>query len=86
MEQELKLSREEEAALEQIDKLTSLPRGATGTRAAALEAGDLCEKYKALKGALKILVGILRKFGPIGKKAADAIEFLMSLADIACPA
>lgn len=84
MEQELKLSREEEAALEQIDEITS-PQGTTGTRAAALEVGDLCEKYKAIKGALKILVGILRRLGPVGKKAADAIEFLMGLADIACP-
>lgn len=83
MEQDLKLNREEEAALKQIDELAS--RSATGTKAAALDAVDLCEKYKALKGALKILVGILRKLGSIGKKAADAIEFLMRLADIACP-
>ena len=84
MEQEIELSQEEEAALEQIDNLTAL-RATKG--AAALESVDLCEKYKAIKGPLKILIGILGKFGgAIGKKAADAIEFLMSLADTVCPA
>ena len=86
MEQEIELSQEEEAALEQIDNLTAL-RVTTGTRAvAALQSGDLCEKYRTIRGALKILVGILRRLGSIGKKAAEAIEFLMSLADTVCPA
>ncbi len=89
MATELKLTKEETAALDRIDaelKGSSTTRGMAKTKAAALDVGDLCEKYKAIKGALRILVKVLRKLGTVGNKAADAIEFLMGLADIACPA
>ena len=84
MSQELNLSKEETTALDRIDaELTgSFERGA---KAAALDIGELCKKYKAIRASLEILVKLVKKIPGIGGKIAAALEFLMGLADIACP-
>jgi len=88
MATELNLTKKETAALDRIEAelKSSTTRGMAKTEASVEGIGDLCEKYKAIKAALRILVKILRKLGTIGNKAADAIEFLMGLADTVCPA
>ncbi|MBC8029930.1 MAG: hypothetical protein H7Z16_07450 [Pyrinomonadaceae bacterium] len=90
MSQELNFSKEELDAVDRIDaELKGLSaRGKGGANVASfssIDAGDLCEKYHAIKGWLRILVKVIRKIPKIGDKAADAIEFLMGLADMACP-
>ena len=87
MAQELKLSTEETAALDRIDaELKGSSMSATaGAKEAALDVGDLCKKYRALRASLVILVTIVKKIPIYGGKIAAAIEFLMSLADMACP-
>jgi len=88
MAEELKLTDEETAALDRIETELKGPgaRATEVTAKAAFDSGDLCEKYRAIRDALKILVKLLRKIPKIGPKAADAIEFLMGLADAVCPA
>ena len=83
MSQDLKLSKEEVAALDHIE--AQLKGGAQAKGMTAAGVGDLCNKYHALKGSLQILVKILKKIPIYGAKAAAALEFLMGLADAVCP-
>jgi hypothetical protein len=83
MAEEMKLTNEEAAALDQIDSI--LQKGKTAASAEGLSESELCDKYHSLRGALLILVKILKKIPGIGAKAAAALEFLMSLADTVCP-
>lgn len=88
MSKEMNFSEEELDTLDRIDsELQSLRvRGTAVMGFSSIEPADLCQKYQAIKAYLKILVKLIRKVPKIGEKVADAIEFLMSLADIACPA
>jgi len=81
MATELKLTKEETIALQKIEAELRQPAGA---KAFAASSENLCEKYKALKGSLEVLVKILRKIPGFGAKAAAALEFLMSLANTVC--
>lgn len=83
MAEEIKLSNEEAAALDQIDSI--LQKGQTSASAEALNTSELCDKYKSLRGPLLILIKVLKKIPGVGAKAAAALEFLMSLADAVCP-
>jgi hypothetical protein len=47
--------------------------------------GDLCAKYHKIEPILKKVLPFIRLIPKIGKTAADAIEFLMGIADMACP-
>jgi hypothetical protein len=87
MSQELNLSKEEKAALDRIEaEVTGArTRAVGGVEASAFDLGDLCKKYQAIRGPLEILVKLVKKIPGIGAKIAAALEFLMSLADIACP-
>jgi len=87
MSQELKPSPEESAALARIDaELKGAGAGAmVEAKAAALDLGDLCKKYHALRQSLEILLKFIKKIPVYGAKIAAVIEFLMGLADIACP-
>jgi hypothetical protein len=85
MSQTLNLSNEETDALDRIDAELQSVSTATGAKAAALGVEDLCEKYHAIRKWLELLVEGLKKLPGPAKKIAAAIEFLMSLADIACP-
>ena len=61
----------------------------SGTRAGGVTAkvaiGDLCKKYHKIEPTLKKVLPIIRLIPKIGKTAAEAIEFLMGIADVACP-
>jgi hypothetical protein len=83
MAEEIKLTNEEAAALDQIDSV--LQKGKAAGSAEALNTSELCDKYHSLRGSLLILVKILKKIPGFGAKAAAALEFLMSLADAVCP-
>jgi hypothetical protein len=80
MSQEMNLSREETDALERLD--AELKGGAVK---ASDDVGDLCKKYRALRPTLEILVRLVRRIPRIGERIAAALEFLMGLADTACP-
>lgn len=84
---ELKLNNAETAALERIDaELTGFSTRSRTMAVAGGGEGDLCEKYRAIRAALLILIKIVKKIPGIGSKIAAALEFLMSLADAFCPA
>jgi len=73
-----KLNDEEASAIDRIDaELKGLP--------STSDVGDLCKKYHDLRASLLILVKILKKIPVFGEKAAAALEFLMSVADVLCP-
>jgi len=80
MSEAISLSKEETAALESIDAALSRTSGTEG-----LDLGDLCKKYQAIRGPLELLIKIVKKIPGIGARVAAALEFLMGLADIACP-
>jgi len=87
MAQNLNLSTEENAALDRIDAElagTSVTAGAVA-RTEALDLENLCKKYQAIRSSLQVLVNIVKKIPGIGGKIGTAFEFLMGLADIACP-
>jgi hypothetical protein len=89
MSTELRPDKEEAAALDRIEaELRGFrARGVSESEtAAAANVNDLCGTYESIKGSLKLLVKFLRKLGGFGDKAADAIEFLMKIADTVCPA
>ena len=87
MSTQLQPDKEEAAALDRIEaELKGFRAKASETAAAAAGVGDLCETYGSIKGPLKLLVKFLRKLPGFGGKAADAIEFLMKIADTVCPA
>jgi len=83
MAEELKLTNEEAAALDQIESV--LQKRETTASAEALDTGDLCDKYHSIRAALLILIKVLKKIPGVGAKAAAALEFLMGLADQVCP-
>ena len=83
MAEEIKLTNEEAAALDQIDRVLQKRKPADTTE--ALDATDLCETYHSIRPGLLILVKILKKIPVVGPKAAAALEFLMGLADTLCP-
>lgn len=58
---------------------------AGASAAAAVSISDLCKKYNQIKGTLELALKAVEKIPFIGKKAAKAIRFLMSVADFACP-
>jgi hypothetical protein len=83
MAEEMKLTNEEAAALDQIDNV--LQKRQTTRAVEAPDATDLCDQYHSIRGALLILVKVLKKIPGFGAKAATALEFLMGLADTVCP-
>jgi uncharacterized protein (DUF1684 family) len=85
MSQEVKPNPEESAALDQIAATVGGAQAVAGADALHFDLGDLCKKYQAIKASLEILLKFIKKIPVYGAKIAAAIEFLMSLADIACP-
>jgi len=78
------LTREEQQVFEDLDKQLSTFR--TAKTSERLDAADLCDTYHKIKPILKLALPIIRKFVPvIGDRIADAIEFLMTIADGLCP-
>lgn len=62
MATELTPNTEEAAALDRIDaELTGTGRAAF-VAADAIDLGDLCKKYQALKGSLEILLKFIKRF------------------------
>lgn len=87
MSTELKPNSEERAALDRIDAELKQFRGSSTEGAKALTASDLgevCKIYHRIKGPLQIVIEFLKKL-PGGATAATALEFLMKIADAACP-
>ena len=50
------------------------------------DATDLCEYYKAVRPLIVIVLPLIEKIPVYGKKIADVIRFLMTIADKVCPA
>lgn len=70
-----------EDAFKSLDKALGKKEGA----ALAMSAGDLCKVYGKIKTPLTFLVPLIEKVPIWGKRVADAIRILMSIADTACP-
>jgi len=77
------LTREEQRVFEDLGNQLSAFR--TTKTADGGDDADLCGTYRKVRPILKIAVPIIRKIPPIGGKIADAVEFLMTLADSFCP-
>jgi hypothetical protein len=82
MSQNLELSKEETAVLDRIQAELS-PQAMA--KAEAVDLKELCKKYRAIRPLLEKLVEIVKKIPKIGEKIAAVLQFLMGLADIACP-
>lgn len=81
MSQNVELSPEEQKALDQLDRELQ-----TADRTRGLpDIGQLCEQYKRLKPTLEIVIRLVERIPVYGSKAAQAIRFLMGIADMACP-
>lgn len=68
------------AALERLDAEI----GAAGT-AATLDRADLCAQYHRLKPLLATAIKLVQAIPIYGPRIANAIRFLMTLADQVCP-
>ena len=55
------------------------------SKTTADDVGNLCELYHKIKPFLQDVLPIIRLIPVYGKTIADAIEFLMKIADMACP-
>jgi hypothetical protein len=75
------------ADLKHFDQLAhELSAAKTGSSAVAKAGiGDLCQKYHKIEPILRKVLPFIRLIPKIGKTAAEAIEFLMGIADMACP-
>lgn len=88
MAEEVKLTRDEEAALDRIETALSGPRGgaltATGEE---FDAANVCEIYRSIRDEILLIIKFLKKL-PFSwaKRVAEILEFLMGLADRLCPA
>lgn len=67
-------------ALEQITAELAKPRAA-----GLPDLGKICETYKKIKPFLEGVLWLIEKVPVVGKKIADAVRFLISVADLACP-
>lgn len=88
MAEELKLTREEEAALDRIDMALSGPRGGVVTATAAdFDAGNVCKIYRDIRDEILLVIKYLKKV-PFSwaKRVAAILEFLMGIADKLCEA
>lgn len=81
MSQQMNLSQDEQQALDHLDR--ELRAG--GESDVAADAGQLCDKYRSLRPSLLLIVKIAGKIPGVGQKIAQAIQFLMSVADAVCP-
>jgi hypothetical protein len=82
MAQEIELKQEEREALDLID---SELRGRPAKGVGLADIGDLCQQYQKLRPTLAILIQIVKKIPGIGARIATVLEFLMGIADLACP-
>ena len=72
--------------MKHFERLASELSEAQATRSTAKAGlGDLCKKYHKIEPTLKKVLPFIRLIPKIGKTAAEAIEFLMGIADMACP-
>lgn len=68
-------------ALERANAIIRRP-GARGGRG---NLGDLCKKYSSVRPMLQIALPLIGRLPIVGKKVVDAVQFLMGIADVACP-
>lgn len=88
MAEEIKLTREEEAAFNRIDAALASPQGMALTATAEdFDAGKACEIYRSLRDEILLAIEFLKRL-PFSwaKRLAAILEFLMSIADKLCPA
>ena len=88
MANEVKLTREEEAALDRIDVALADSQGkSVTTEAAEFDVDNVCETYRKIRDEILLIIKFLKKV-PFSwaKKVAEILEFLMGIADKLCPA
>jgi hypothetical protein len=88
MAEEVKLTREEEAALDRIETALSRRGGVAATATAEeFDAANACETYRSIRDEILLAIKYLKKL-PFSwaKRVAAILEFLMSIADKLCPA
>ena len=75
-----------EEGLKHFEHLASqLSKARAGGEGAKVGIGDLCRQYHKIAPTLKKVLPFIRFIPKIGKTAAEAIEFLMVIADMTCP-
>lgn len=72
--------REAAAALEQISQAIS-----GGAASTMRDSGQLCETYQRIRPWLERVLPWIQLLPRLGKQLAEAIRFLMSVADTLCP-
>lgn len=71
-------------ALDNIsNEITEFPLEISGTKIESDKA-SLCKKYRTIRPWLETILTFVEKIPVIGKKLADAIRFLMIIADMVC--
>lgn len=88
MANEVKLTREEEAAFDRIEATLSSSKALALTASAdEFDAANVCEIYRKIKDEIELVIKFLKKL-PFSwaKRVAEILEFLMGIADKFCPA
>lgn len=71
--------------MKHFDHLAKQLSAAHTGAAAGVNIGDLCKQYHKIQPTLKLLLPFVKLIPKVGKTAAQAIEFLMGIADMSCP-
>ena len=83
---ELNLTAEEMKHFDNLESELKEAGVGAGGADAKLSVGELCKQYKKVRGVLVIALPFIKKIPKFGAPVATAIELLMGIADMACPA
>lgn len=75
----------EAKALAALESISIEVGKANAHKGISLDLGTLCETYRAIRPKLIAALVLIDLIPVYGKKIGDAIRFLMSMADVACP-
>jgi len=74
----------EEKGLAALDAIEAEIGAGSDERGLADSAAALCESYRKIKEPLQSALELIEKFPFVGKKVANAVRFLMRIADAVC--
>ncbi len=82
---EMNFSAEDKKHFDNLESEIKKARIGEGGATAKLDVGDLCKQYHKIEPALKKALPFIKWIPKYGKTIATALEFLMGIADSACP-